>query len=198
MLNRMIPGLMPTMLRRRIIAWCIVLVLVLTLSLVACAGPTSTPAPTLNSTPASAVFQITDLAINPAEVSPGEKVNISANLTNTGDTEGSYTVKLFINNTAEVVSEVTVPARTTQVLSYSGSSEIPGTYIVTLGERTEQFVVVEPGELILELEPDELTEPSNELTRCGCGSNSARTQCGCGGSSEITGAEPNTPSCCGG
>jgi len=96
------------------------------------------------------------------------------------------------------VSEVTVPARTTQVLSYSGSSEIPGTYIVTLGERTEQFVVVEPGELILELEPDELTEPSNELTRCGCGSNSARTQCGCGGSSEITGAEPNTPSCCGG
>lgn len=189
MLNRMIPGLMPTMLRRRIIAWCIVLVLVLTLSLVACAGPTSTPAPTLNSTPASAVFQITDLVINPAEVSPGEGVNITANLTNTGDTEGSYTVKLFINNVAELVSEVTVPARTTQVLSYSGSSEIPGIYIVTLGERTEQFVVVEP---------TELTQASNELTRCGCGSNSARTQCGCGGSSEITGAEPNTPSCCGG
>jgi len=147
MLSRMIPGLIPTTLRRRIIVWCILLVLVLTLSLVACAGPTSTPA--------SAVFQITDLMINPAEVSPGEKVNINANLTNTGDTEGSYTVKLFINNVAAVVSEVTVPAGTIQVLSYSASSEIPGTYIITLGERTEQFVVVEPGKL---------TEPSNPET----------------------------------
>jgi len=152
MLNRMIPGLIPTMLRRRVIVWCILLLLVLTLSLVACAGPTSTPVPTLNSTPASAVFQITELTINPAEVRPGEGVNITANLTNTGDTEGSYTVKLFINNVAEVVSEVTVPAGTTRVLSYSASSEIPGTYIITLGERTEQFVVVEPGKL---------TEPSN-------------------------------------
>ena len=205
MLKRTVSSLMPTTLRRRIIALSMLLVLVLTLSLVGCAGPMPTlvptptqeptPIPTLEPTPnpipAPAAFQIADLVVDPAEVNPGEKVTIAANLINIRDTKASYTVELKINDIAEIVKEITVPAGTTRVLSFSGylgSELIPGTYSVSLGERTGQFVVLEPGGLVF--------EPA-ELTQCSCESDSELTQCGCGSNSEITGPGPTIPSCCG-
>ncbi len=160
--RRIIPSLVPTKVRRGIMVSCIFLSLFLILSLIACAGPTSTPESIPTETPAptqeplaSAAFQISDLTINPAEVEPGGKVTITAKLKNIGDTKGTYTVKLFINNSAMTESEVTLPAGATEKLRFVDYEEVPGTYIVTLGERTEQFVVVEPGEL---------TEPNNQET----------------------------------
>jgi len=95
--------------------------------------------------PASqASFHIAELVISPAEVNSGEEVAISARVTNTGGAEGSYTAELRIDNVVELAKEVTVAAGGTTTLSFYRYSGIPGTYGVTLGELTGQFIVVEP------------------------------------------------------
>ena len=120
--------------------------------------------PTL--TPASTAFQITDLTISPTKVNPGDRVTITATLTNTGFTEATYILKLYINNSIKIDAETIVPAGASKELRFSGAERIPGTYVVTLGDRTDQFVVAEPSTLIvgpdaLILEPDDPTKPSN-------------------------------------
>ena len=95
--------------------------------------------------PASqAFFHLAELVVSPAEANPGEEVAISARVTNTGSAEGSYAAELRIDNVVELAKEVTVPAGGTTTLSFYRYSGIPGTYGVTLGELTGQFIVVEP------------------------------------------------------
>jgi len=182
---------------KRIIARFMLLPLVVMLLLGACAGPTQTstpaltpaPAPTLESTPApiltlepsaNPAFKITDLAINPPQVSPGERAIISANLTNTGDTDDSYTVELFVNDIAEIVKEITIPAGETRELRFSMLVGTPGTYKVALGELTGQLVAVESSKLA--------QSTSSTPARCSC----------CGGSSTSTETEGTSRGCCGG
>ena len=131
----------------------------LTLAVVACAGLTSTPAPAPtpasipSSTPTQARlsapggFEVAQLGIDPAEVNPGQEIRITAQVTNTGDEEESYTAELSINNIAEAVREEVLPAGGTQTLSFLVSKDIPGTYEVALGGLAGQFVVVKPAEL---------------------------------------------------
>ena len=183
-MKRMIFGLIPTRVTRLNIVWCMLLLLVLTPSLafVACAGPMATPTPSLTPPSAPAVFQIVGLAVSPTEVSPGQEVTIIAKVINTGDADGIYPAKLEVNNIAEVLKNVTVPAGGTQTLSFLLSKDIPGTYEVTFGEAVGQFIVAEPVEL---------TQPSNpQITParscCGSQSNTSTRRnvsgcCGCGG-----------------
>ena len=51
MLKRMMSGLVPITVTWRIAGWCILLLLFLIPSLIACSGPTSTPMPTANQPP---------------------------------------------------------------------------------------------------------------------------------------------------
>ena len=155
------------MLRRAAIAWVstamqqkgvglgMLLVLVLILPLVACAGPTPTvapiptppPAPATTPTPTPptpAAFQIADLRIDPAEVSPGDEVVITAKVTNIGGVDSVYDAELRINDIAEAVTKVTVATEETRIVSFSMSKETPGTYEVAFGELAGQFVVAEP------------------------------------------------------
>jgi len=104
---------------------------------------TSTPALT-PPPPAPAAFQTAALAINPAELNPGQELSITAMVTNTGDIEGSYVAELKINDTAEQAMELTVVAGGTQTLSFLVSKETPGIYEVTLGGLTGQFEVLKP------------------------------------------------------
>ena len=90
-----------------------------------------------------ASFHLAELVVSPAEVKPGEEVAISASVTNTGGTEGSYTAELRIDNIVELVKHVIVPAGEATTLRFYRYSGIPGTYGVTLGELTGQFIVVE-------------------------------------------------------
>jgi len=105
---------------------------------VSCA-PKAAPLP-----PAPAAFQVADLAISPAEVNPGEKVTITARVTNTGGTEGSYTAELKINDVTEATRKATVAAGASQLLSFGTSKDTPGTYRVTWGELSGEFVVAKP------------------------------------------------------
>ena len=211
MLRRIVSDLIPNIVRQRVIVLCTSSVLILTVSLVACVSPTSIvepdsipeqillsdinpepapepvqttilePAPTLTPT----TFQITDLEIDPAEVNPGESFLVTANLTNTGDFEDTYTVELRVNNTAKLVTEVTMPAGETAVLRVFGHEEVPGTYILDLNGVTEQFVVRGLAATLILSSPDPGTTVPDQDTSSGCGGcgggSSGSSQGGCGG-----------------
>lgn len=102
---------------------------------VGCASEPSTPAP--------AAFHIADLVISPVEVEPEGVVTISAEVTNTGDTEGSYTAELKINSAVEATQEIILGGGESQLLSFSVSRGTLGTYMVTWDELAGEFVVAE-------------------------------------------------------
>jgi len=228
MLKRRMSALVSAMVRRRVVLLGVSLPLVLTLSLVACAGPTpasvTVPAPTstpltkpipvpiptplLEPTwaPALAPFQVTDLMVSPAEVKPGEAVVITADLTNTGDAKDSYTIELRINGTAVLAAEVNVPVGETAEVRFSGREEASGTYVVSLGEASGQFVVVEPGETLLVSAPAPGSAAPEQSTPNCCGGSvePVRSGCGCTEHPELLqrnpqagASEPDVPSCCG-
>ena len=114
---------------------CILLLLVMIASLVAFSGRTSTPPP------APTVFQTADLAINPAEVNPGVEIIITAQVTNTADTEGTYGAGLIINDVTMETTEVTMASGESKPLSFVGAMATPGTYEVTWAELVGEFLV---------------------------------------------------------
>ena len=240
MLKRRISALVSAAGRRRVVLLGASLSLVLTLSLVACTGPTPasvtvpaptptplpkpipvpipTPLPEPTWAPTVAPLQVTDLVVSPAAVKSGEAVVITADVTNTGDAGDSYTLELRINDTVVLVAEVSVPVGETREVRFSGGENAPGTYVVSLGEASGQFVVVEPGETLLISAPASGTgetlllsdpapgsaAPEQSTSSCcgsggggGCGSGGGGG--GCGGSSrtETTTPGQSTSSCCG-
>jgi hypothetical protein len=231
MLKRRMSALVSAAVRRRVVLLGVSLPLVLTLSLVACAGPVPasvtvpvpaptplpkplpipapTPLPEPTWAPTLAPLQVTDLVVNPAAIKPGEAVAITADVTNTGDAGDSYSLELRINDTAVLVAEVTVPAGETREVRFSGREEAPGTYVVSLGEASGQFVVVEPGETLLisapasgSAAPEQSGGSGSGCGGCGGSAESVQSGCGCGGCggssrTETTAPGQSTSSCCG-
>jgi len=102
---------------------------------VACTAPTSIPSP------APTAFQTADLAINPAEVNPGVEIIITAQVTNTADTEATYGAGLMLNDVTVGTTEVTMAAGESKLVSFVGSMATPGTYEVTWAELVGEFLV---------------------------------------------------------
>jgi len=94
--------------------------------------------------PKPAAFTLSSLAISPAEVAPGEKVNISISVANTGGTEGSYTVVLKIKAVKEAEKSVTIAAGSSQTISFSVAKEEAGSYDVVVDGLSGSFTVVAP------------------------------------------------------
>ena len=110
--------------------------------------------------PAPSAFETAELAINPAEVYPGVEVIITAQVTNTGDTEGTYTAGLILDDDPVATEEMTLAAGISQPVSFVGSINTPGTYKVTWAELVGEFLVPRlTGELVVV--EDEPTESSD-------------------------------------
>ena len=102
----------------------------------------SVPEQTAGKAPSEVLaFETTELAINPAEVNPGVEVIITAQVINTGDTEGIYTAGLMIDDITTATTEVTLAAGANQLVSFAGSMSAPGTYKVTWTELVGEFLV---------------------------------------------------------
>ncbi len=130
----------------------------------ACAGSSSPQVNSQTTTegtpPAPAAFETAELAINPSEVYPGVEVIITAQVTNTGDTEGTYTAGLRLDDDTVATEEITFVAGESQPVSFVGSMATPGTYKVTWAELVGEFLVPRlTGELVVV--EDELTESSD-------------------------------------
>jgi len=127
---------------------------------VAYTAPASIP------TPVPTVFQTANLAINPTEVNPGVEIIITAQVTNTADTEGTYGAGLMINDVTVETTEVTMTSGESRPLSFVGSMATPGTYEVTWAELVGEFLVprltgefVVAGDEPLDLGGSQITAP---------------------------------------
>ncbi|MBA7618770.1 hypothetical protein ES703_26102 [subsurface metagenome] len=104
-------------------------------------GRVPAPAPPA---PAPAAFTFSSLEVSPSELAPGEEVNISVQVANTGGKSGSYTVVLKINGVKEAEKSVKVAAGESQEVSFSVAKEDPGSYSVVVAGLRAMFAVVEP------------------------------------------------------
>ena len=91
--------------------------------------------------PLSADFQISQLSVTPAVVAPGVATQISAVVTNTGNTSGTYNVILSVNGKVEDTQTVTLgPGQSTTVTFYV-ARDAEGTYTFKLEQLSGNFQV---------------------------------------------------------
>ncbi len=89
-------------------------------------------------------FIISGLSITPDEVNTSGEVTISAVVTNTGGSEGSYTVILKINDVEEASKEITLGAGQNEKVTFTIAKDIEGVYSVDVAGNTGQFTVTLP------------------------------------------------------
>ena len=89
-------------------------------------------------------FTITGLDVTPEQVSPGQPVTVSAQVTNTGDSEASYTVNLTVNGQVEQTKTVTLAPEAVETVTFTVTKETPGSYTISIGDLTEEFTVAAP------------------------------------------------------
>ena len=117
-------------------------------------SPATTPNPTseivitsapLVVMPKSALFEVGSLNINPSTVKPEGKVNISLQITNTGDTIGTDTIILKINNQVENSKDVMLAGGESDIITFTTSHNLPGNYLVQVGGLNGKFTIVNTG-----------------------------------------------------
>lgn len=95
-----------------------------------------------------AEFMIENLEIDPEKVKPAEIVNISVDVANEGEREGTYTLNLWIDNVLETIKNELLPGRTSETATFEVAREEPKTYEVTVswstGSLTGSFTVEGP------------------------------------------------------
>ena len=90
-----------------------------------------------------ALFRVSALTVNPAEVEVGNEVTVSLVLTNIGEEEGSYTLVLKVNQVVEDTKTITLDAGASTAVQFKVTKEEAGAYDVEIGELSGGFNVKE-------------------------------------------------------
>ena len=101
-------------------------------------------APVNVSTARPAAFSLSNLKASPDRVTAGANVQVSVDLTNTGDLSGDYTAQLQVNQKPEASKTVTLAGGQTQTVSFSVSKTAAGGYMVQVGDKSAEFTVYRP------------------------------------------------------
>jgi hypothetical protein len=91
------------------------------------------------STPAE--FTVTDLTIQPFEAGLGEPILISANVTNVGDEEGSYSANLTINDVLKENRIILLSGGNSSIVEFIDIENAEGTYFVEIGSLNGTFTI---------------------------------------------------------
>ncbi len=91
-----------------------------------------------------AEFKVSSLAITPPDALVGDEVRIRADITNTGEVKGSYTVTLTVEGDVSQTKEVTLEAGATKTVLFSYSTDAVGTYRLGLDGLTATLNVLKP------------------------------------------------------
>jgi len=88
-----------------------------------------------------AEFTVTDLTIQPLEAGLGEPILISANITNSGDEEGSYSANLTINNVPKENQVILLSGGNSSIVEFTDVENAEGTYFVEIGGLNGTFTI---------------------------------------------------------
>jgi hypothetical protein len=127
-------------------------VLVIDLIIVAIAAPSYLYVSSLVPEPAS--FEVTDLVADQPEVQVGEPVQISVNVTNTGEASGEYDVILTIDNESIATETVQLSGGKTLTVVFTVNELSGGEHVVAVDELTKVIIVsveapTQPAELVV-------------------------------------------------
>ena len=83
-----------------------------------------------------------DLSIIPGEISEGESTGVSAQVTNTGDFDGTYEAELKVNGAVVETQVIVVNKRSSQAISFDLTGLESGTYQVSIGDASGTLTVL--------------------------------------------------------
>jgi PKD repeat protein len=89
-------------------------------------------------------FAVTNINVVPNQVLPGQQVDVSVNVSNIGESRGSYNVNLNINGVLEQSKSVTLQPRSSQNLTFQVVKNGAGTYMVSVEGMQGLFYVMAP------------------------------------------------------
>jgi len=89
-----------------------------------------------------AAFSIGDMVVDPAEVTPGGFVTVTAEVTNTGGSDGDCLVTLEVDGVVEASRNVVLACGSSCPLTFTVSRDVPGSYEVRIGDSVGEFDVV--------------------------------------------------------
>jgi len=89
-------------------------------------------------------FELSSLQVSPTTVTAGERVTVSARVSNVGGSSGSYTVALYVNGTIEITQTVWLAAGGSTTVSFALVKYAEGTYVVGVDGLTSTFTVTRP------------------------------------------------------
>ena len=89
-------------------------------------------------------FSLSNLTLSSDEVTTGESVTFSIDVSNKGEVEASYIATLKINDATEETREITLHGGASTTVSFTVSKDTPGSYEVKIGAETAEFIVSEP------------------------------------------------------
>ena len=89
------------------------------------------------------------LAISPAQAQVGDTVSVSADISNTGEVSGNYTVVLKVNGLVEEMKIVELGLDTTLPVVFDITKDNPGNYSVSLGGLSGNFTMLKRAEFTM-------------------------------------------------
>jgi len=89
-----------------------------------------------------AEFQVANLTVNPAEAGVGQSITISANVTNIGEEEGSYSGNLTINDVVRENKTIQLLGNESRIVEFTVTENSEGNFYVKLGGLNGSFVIV--------------------------------------------------------
>ena len=95
-----------------------------------------------------ASFNLSDLKINMETANPGEEIIITAEVTNTGGSKGTFVTELTINGVAENSDKTVIEPGSSYFPVFKVAKTEPGTYNVSIGDLTGKYIVQKPVETI--------------------------------------------------
>lgn len=90
---------------------------------------------------APAEFEVISLDIAPPQVTAGETVSVTAEVRNTGGSEGVYTATLTVDGEKVETKEVTIAPSASKTVTFSLVKDTPGTYQVGIGGLSSSLTV---------------------------------------------------------
>ncbi len=94
--------------------------------------------------PAPATFTVGVLQVSADKIKPDETVTIQADVSNSGGSQGKYTVILKVNGQEAGSTEVTLDGGKSQTVKFEVKRNEPGEYVLDLNGSKGKFTVVAP------------------------------------------------------
>jgi subtilisin family serine protease len=90
-----------------------------------------------------ATFDITGTSLSSSTIIEGESVDVSADVENSGDADGTFTAKLQEDGTTVATTDVTVAAGSTETVTFTRTYDTAGSYDLAVNDTAVETLTVE-------------------------------------------------------